>query len=130
MNHWWMLGGMAVLLFALAIIIPSNHLTGNVVQEGTCKGLGCVELCEQGTDAAQSTCGSGLVCCPTQWESGVCDYDVNCGRIREYSLFQSLETYQDSVRERPQQFDMQRFILPLVLVLGIIAYFALKKQDP
>ena len=128
MRAAWVVLGLAILLVGLAIVFPSNTLTGRVIQDGPCKGLGCVELCDQGN----STCHDGTVCCPTHWNSGVCDYAVNCEKIREYSLYQTIETYQDSVREQPAPVDTgwSRFFLPLVLCLGIIVYFMVKREDP
>lgn len=127
MNSWWMIAGIATLLFAIAIFFPSNALTGNVVSE-QCKGIGCVELC----DAAAPVCSAGMTCCATQWGSGVCDYKANCGQIMEYSIYQSLETYQDSVREQPVyvRADWERFFLPLLVTLGILAYFIFQRHDP
>lgn len=122
-----MIAGVATMLFAIAILFPSNTLTGNVVSE-QCKGIGCVELC----DTAAPVCGTGMACCQTHWGSGVCDYETNCEQIREYSLYQSLETYQDSVREQPEYLhaDWQRFFLPLLVTLGILVYFIFQRNDP
>jgi hypothetical protein len=122
------IAAMAVLLVGLAIFMPTNTLTGNVIVEGPCQGLGCVELCDVGADV----CAKGLSCCPTQWETGVCDYSTNCERIREYSLYQTLETYQDGVREKPApvQLDFQRFVVPLAIITIIIGYFAFKRRQP
>lgn len=126
MNSGWLLLGAGLLLIGLAILVPSNTLTGHIVQSNSCKGIGCVELC----DIDAPACGEGLSCCPTQWNTGVCDYEVNCEKIREYSLYQSLEMYQDSVREQPAQIDTSRFIIPLLLTLGILVYFIFKRNDP
>lgn len=127
MNATWLILGMTILLIGIAVLVPHNSLTGRVVQEGTCKGLGCVELCEQ-----SNTCGSGTVCCSTHWSTGVCDYEVNCEKIREYSLYQTLETYQDGVREQPSPVDpsVSRFIIPLIATVIIIGYFVIKRRDP
>lgn len=130
-------GGTVVALFALflvglAVFLPGNPITGNAVLEetATCGKLGCLELCEQGD--FDSCSESGAICCPTQWESGVCALETECEQIRQYSLYQSLETYQDTVRERPGpvQPDWQRFLLPLFLVIGVIVYFVYKRGDP
>jgi hypothetical protein len=120
----WLIAAFVGILILLAIFIPSNTLTGHIVQEGTCKGLGCVELCSE-----QMTCGEGLTCCQTHWDSGVCDYETNCEVIRQYSLYQSLETYQDSVREKPSPITGDTyFIIPLAIVLLIIAYFIYQRK--
>jgi hypothetical protein len=121
--------GLILLLAAAAIFVPTNNLTGNVIKEGPCGEYGCSELCD--TDAQESACSSGTVCCPTHWASGVCDYSVNCEKIREYSLYQTIEQYQDSVREKPTpvQADWQRFFLPLILTAGIIIYFILQRKQ-
>jgi hypothetical protein len=120
----WLIAAFVGILVLFAIFLPSNTLTGHIVQEGTCKGLGCVELCTE-----QSSCGAGLSCCQTHWESGVCDYEMNCEKIREYSLYQSLETYQDGVREQPSPVAADsHFIIPLAIVLVIIAYFIYKRK--
>lgn len=120
----WFVIALGGVLLLLAIFLPSNTLTGNVIQDGTCKGLGCVELCD-----SENTCTEGLSCCQTHWDSGVCDYDVNCEKIREYSLYQSLETYQDGVREAPAPIAADyRFFIPLSMILIIIAYFIYKRK--
>ena len=129
MNAAWLLLGMTVLLVGVAVMLPQNGLTGHIVQEGTCKELGCVELCDQDME---NTCTDDTVCCPTHWNSGVCDYQVNCEQIREYSLYQTLETYQDGVREQPSSIDTRwnRFMIPLLVTLVIIGYFVAKRRDP
>jgi hypothetical protein len=114
MNSTYFFTGITFLLIAAAFFIPSNSLTGHVVEE-SCGKLGCSELCDVGTN----TCSDGMVCCPTNWESGVCEYSTRCEQVREYSMFQSLETYQDSVRTTPPpvQASWRSFFLPLGLVI-------------
>lgn len=120
---------LVLLLIGLAVFLPSNSLTGNTIHSQTCGELGCVELCDY--DAANTCSAEGTACCFTHWESGVCDYEFNCERIREYSLHQSLEAYQDSIRERPAPVDtgFSRFLLPLLVTFAIICYFAWKRKD-
>jgi hypothetical protein len=128
MNAFWAVIGFIVVLIGAAIFVPQNSLTGHIVQEGTCKGLGCLELCDQ---EMENACSEGLTCCSTQWSTGVCDYEVNCEQIREYSLYQTLETYQDSVREQPAPIEMNaKFFVVLASVIAIILYFVFKRRDP
>lgn len=134
MKHSHFFIGVIGLLFALALLIPSNTLTGHIIKEGTCKELGCVEMCDydQIAKTQQNTCkDEGTVCCFTHWNTGVCDYDVNCEKIREYSLYQSLDQYKETVSERPAPIDLsfKRFFLPMILVLSILGYFALSRND-
>jgi hypothetical protein len=132
-----MLFALIGLLFGLSFLLPSNSLTGYVVQDGTCQGMGCLELCEQ--DAPDGTpinpsvpaCGEGLTCCRTHWASGVCEYPVNCETIREYSAYQAIETYQDSVREGPAPvMASTSFFLPILIIIGIIVYFMYLRKRP
>lgn len=117
------IGVLIFFLIGIAYFVPQNGITGNAVAEKTCGKLGCTELCDA---EAENTCSQkGTVCCPTHWESGVCDYSVNCEKIREYSLYQNLETYQDTVREAPEPVEAtwRRFFFPLLLTACIIGYF-------
>jgi hypothetical protein len=120
---------LVVLLIGLSFLLPSNTLTGRIITEPPCSGVGCVQLCDVG---AEDACSREYVCCPTHWQSGVCDYSFNCEKIREYSLYQSLETYQDSVREQPAsvQPDIERFFLPLVGIIVVIAFVIFKYRNP
>jgi hypothetical protein len=120
--------GIVGLLLAAAFFLPSNSLTGHIVKDEGCGPLGCSELCDQ--TGQVSVCGDGYVCCPTNWETGVCDYRQNCEKIREYSLSQSLATYQDSVREAPAPVnaDIRSFFIPLAITLAIIGYFVMQKK--
>lgn len=116
------IGGMFVLVLALGVFLPGNTVTGNTVKD-TCSG--CLELCEQGGSCTQK----GMTCCFTHWESGVCSYESDCERIREYSLYQTLEVYQDTIREQAPavQASWARFFFPLILTIACIAYFVRKK---
>jgi hypothetical protein len=136
-NAGYFVIGLIAALIAAAVLIPSNTLTGHVVKEKSCGSLGCSELCDpDGPNSGDDACSGGTVCCATHWQAegksqGVCDYSTNCERIREYSLYQSLEQYQDSVREKPSEIDASwaRFFLPLVLCFGIVGYFVLKRNE-
>lgn len=133
MSRWHgpaVLAVLALFLVGLAMFLPGNAITGNVVQDRTCGELGCLELCDY--DAGNACSAEGTTCCYTHWDAGVCDYAFNCETVREYSLHQSLEAYQDSVRERPAPVDMgfRRFLLPLLLTFAIIGYFAWKRNAP
>jgi hypothetical protein len=125
-NAWWLLGGILLVLVLAALLFPSNSLTGNIIREPPCDGVGCVELCEVGASA----CERGTTCCYTHWDTGVCDYPGNCERIREYSLYQTLPTYIDSVRQEPRDVTLSwgRFFLPLMLILGLTIYL-IRKRD-
>jgi hypothetical protein len=127
MNHTYFFIGVLVLLIGAAFFIPTNGLTGNVVKE-SCGKLGCSELCDSN---GPNTCSSGMVCCPTNWNTGVCDYESSCTKIQEYSIFQSLETYQDSVRTAPDAVhaDWHSFFLPLALVI-IACLVLLRSHGP
>ena len=164
MNYSALLIMVVILLIAAAIIFPSNHLTGSVINEEPCDDLGCVQLCEQTSDreegiditrdddtrdddtrdddtrddevtrddVAQSSCGEEFVCCRTFWQSGVCDYEFNCEKIQSYSLTQSLEEHQESIRENPELVaDMRSFFIPLTITIAVFMYFMWKrkKQD-
>ncbi|MDD9954248.1 MAG: hypothetical protein OXR66_08000 [Candidatus Woesearchaeota archaeon] len=103
-------------------LIPGNRLTGNVVAE-TCEEAGCLELCD-------STCADeSMVCCQTNWASGVCAYERSCEEIYEYSLYQSLEVYQDTIRT-PHDFypSWKRFWVPLVTVTLILVYVMYRRR--
>jgi hypothetical protein len=115
MNTTYFFVGLIVVLLGAAFFIPSNALTGRVTQE-SCGSIGCSELCDQD---GPNTCSKDAVCCPTHWNTGVCDIETNCEKIREYSLYQSLETYQDSVRTTPSPVhaDWQSFFLPMAAVI-------------
>ena len=118
-----------LLLIGLGVFLPSNTLTGNTVRDDveSCGTLGCSELCDPA--AEENTCGGGTTCCPTQWETGVCDYD--CATVLEYSKQMSLAAYQDSVREQPSPVDPGwRFWLPILVVLGIVIYFFFRRKNP
>ena len=124
-----MLGLFTGFLVALSHFLPGNAITGNVIKDDveTCGTLGCLELC----DAGNGTCSQeGEVCCHTHWSSGVCDLAVNCETVRSYSLYQSLETYQDSVRERPGpvQVGWSGFWLPIAIVVLVLAHFARQRS--
>ena len=108
---------LAVLLFGAALLLPENGISGYVL-EPSCGELGCVELCD-------TSCSEpGMACCPTAWGTGVCDYPESCGKIQEYADRMSLTQYQDTVRERPAPIssDWARFVIPLVVVLGLTAW--------
>jgi hypothetical protein len=134
MKTVYVIVGMVAMLLGLTFLLPSNTLTGKIVTEKPCDGLGCLQLCDQATTDAYpiDSCGKDLVCCPTHWETGVCDYDFNCEKIREYSLYQTLETYQDSVREQPSEVQpsFERFFLPLIIILVFITFVIFKYLNP
>lgn len=116
-------GALIIVLVSITYFVPNNAITGNAVAEKTCGRLGCTELCEPDME---NTCSQkDTVCCSTHWDTGVCDYAVNCEKIREYSVYQNLETYQDTVREMPESVEAtwQRFFFPLLLTACIIGYF-------
>jgi|GEM_PF-5690059 len=125
-----------LILVGAAVFIPSNTLTGHIIKEGTCKEMGCVELCDVGIETVpegSTTCeDKGTVCCFTHWDTGVCDYETNCETIREYSLYQSIEQYRNTVEERPAVIDprLGNFFFPLVVILGIIGYFMFARENP
>ncbi|MBR9700774.1 hypothetical protein GOV11_02825, partial [Candidatus Woesearchaeota archaeon] len=113
----------------LAFFLPGNPITGNVILEdtATCGALGCLELCDEDPD-----CGTeDMVCCSTGWDSGVCDYNHNCETIATYSTHQSLEEYQDTVREEPSPISLnwQRFFLPILVIGTILFYFAFSRDE-
>ncbi len=130
MKSAYMILGIIALLVGVTLFLPNNMLTGKVIQSNTCGKLGCVQLC----DVADATpvCEKGTVCCLTHWNSGVCDYDTNCEKIREYSLFQTLEVYQDSIRESPAPIDpsFSRFFLPLIIIITCICLVIFKYHNP
>lgn len=145
MKPVYLLIAFIVMLIGLGVLFPTNSLTGNVVQDDVCGAVGCLQLCEQDaldapTAAADgairpaegSSCGRGTVCCPTHWSSGVCDLPTNCEAIRQYSLYQTVETYQDSVRERPASIlpDFQRFFLPLGAIITLIVVVVYMYRKP
>ena len=112
------IGGLFLLFLAIAVFVPGNGITGRVV-EPQCAGGECLSLCDTDADCTQG------VCCTTRWESGVCSLPSECGKLLEYSMYQSLETYSDTVRDPPSAFgDWSRFVLPLLLTVGIVFYFA------
>jgi hypothetical protein len=112
-------GALIALLIALSVWIPQNALTGKVVQDPCADGT-CLELCE----LDGGTCSrEGTVCCFTHWETGVCDYSANCERVREYSLFQPLELYRDTIQNPPPpERDWGRFLFPLLLTVACVAF--------
>lgn len=138
MKSLYMILAMTVLLVGIAFFVPNNMLTGKVVQSDTCGKLGCLQMCDvnsAGIDTTTNTdsvCGKGTVCCMTHWSSGVCDYETNCEKIREYSLFQTLETYQDSIRESPTPIEpsFSRFFLPLIIIITCICIVIFKYHNP
>ncbi len=125
------IGAFIFFLVGLNHYMPDNAITGNVIRDdvGTCDGLGCFELCDYDSDTCQMP---GETCCFTHWESGICDIPSSCDKIREYSLYQTLETYQDSVRERPAPIstEWKGFWIPIILVLAMLAFFAWQRADP
>ncbi|HIH24137.1 TPA: hypothetical protein HA251_03830 [Candidatus Woesearchaeota archaeon] len=158
MNPVYLLIAFIVMLIGLGALFPTNSLTGNVVQDDVCGDIGCLQLCDQDIPdglAAQdevrdaqpandgtlgdtirpvqgSSCERGTVCCPTHWSSGVCDIASNCEAIRQYSLYQTVETYQDSVRERPASIlpDFRRFFLPLGAIIMLIVVVVYMYRRP
>ena len=114
--------GLAILLIiGLAALFPGQMITGNVIsdEDVSCGELGCFELC----DDACST--DGMVCCTTHWDSGICEYPQNCELLRQRSLYQTLETYQDSVREQPRHVTSQgaffsTILAVLLVIIGIV----------
>lgn len=116
-----LISSLAVLLLGAALFLPGNTLTGDAI--GTCGEIGCTELC----DTKDQCTSSGQTCCFTHWESGVCDLATNCETIREYSLYQSIETYQDTVREQPSPLDPGLFVIPLLVVAGAL-WFVLRQS--
>lgn len=116
---------MAVLI-GLAAFIPSNGLTGYVVQEPTCDDGSCLELCDTDTCTME-----GAVCCQTLWSSGVCDLPSNCQRVFEYSERQSLEVYQDTFRDNPDVVqNWSRFLVPIAVTFMILLYFVFRRKNP
>lgn len=113
--------GLAVLLIGLAMFLPDNEITGKVVD---CPD--CVALCE-----SDDQCVGGRVCCGTHWDSGVCGYANECEDVREYSLYQSLDLYEDTVRNKPPAVfaGWGPFFLPMLIVLSIVVYFVWKRNN-
>ncbi len=130
---------MLTFLFGLAIFFPHNGITGKVItpNEANCGPLGCVKLCEQDSttvviDVPQNVCKKDMICCKTHWESGVCDYSFNCEKVRQYSLYQSLETYKSTVIEQPApvQPTFEKFYLPLIVIIALICIVIFKYRNP
>jgi len=115
------------LLVGLAAFLPSNRISGYVVAEEPCQDGACLELCDD-----DATCtAEGAVCCTTLWESGVCDVPAHCARVYQYSEQQSLEIYQDSVRDEPGVIQgWTRFFFPIVLTFMVLLYFILRRKNP
>ncbi len=115
------IAALLVLLFATAALLPRNSLTGTAPAQESCKGGGCLELCDQhaGANASAQCSDREMTCCPTGWASGVCAYGPECASVLDYSRYQSLEVYADTVRERePEvQADWRRFFLPMLAVV-------------
>ncbi|MBR9702675.1 hypothetical protein GOV10_01440 [Candidatus Woesearchaeota archaeon] len=129
------LGLFTLVLFAFAVLLPGNPLTGNaVLQTESCAGLGCSELCDLNDD-----CGTGMICCPSAWKDdmgemvGLCDYPNNCGVIAEYSLEGELEEFVLVRNEKPQaiaNIAFETFWLPFLIValICIAIIYSARKQ--
>jgi hypothetical protein len=128
LDRFWVFLGFAVFLVSAAYFLPSNTITGNAVKEPVCDGFNCLQLCDQ-DNPQPAACSEDMVCCRTHWASGVCSYESRCERLREYSLYQSIELYDDTVRGNPPRVvaDWRSFILPLLLA-GALIYFIVRRS--
>lgn len=110
--------GLFVLLLGLAFFLPGNPITGEAVEP--CPD--CLDFCEN-----DGQCGRGQTCCATAWETGVCGYD--CKTLGEYSEYQDVETYKDTLRGMPPEIHpgWKLFFLPMLAVLGAVAFIAARK---
>ncbi len=115
--HMFYLAILIITLVGLAIFLPQNMITSY----STCEG--CNELCNETTQ-----CNEGLVCCPSSWESGVCQKSNSCAAIEDISSRQSYKEF--SQPEPPfaiKNIAWKTFFLPLLLV-GIVIFAFRRKH--
>jgi len=108
-----------IAMVGMAVLLPGNPVTGTAVLDTeSCGKLGCMQLCDD-----TSECESGMVCCLTTWEDGLCDYAENCPVLAEYAAKGgSLEEYQMLREESPQairNIGFKTFWLPMLVVAAI-----------
>ena len=76
------------------------------------------------------SCGKGMTCCFTHWESGVCSYAERCEQIREYSLYSTLDTYHQTIVERPAPIHADNALVLVGVILVVLAaiYFVRRQE--
>lgn len=114
---------MVITLVGLATFLPQNSITGFVV--GDCPGCGA--LCDDTNE-----CSDGLICCPTQWETGICHEPRSCAAMAQLSETQTLEEY--TTPETPRSLKnvaWKNFGMPLLAIFVCVAaviYFGRKSS--
>lgn len=120
-SHSFYIGLFVFFLLALAFFIPNNMITGLSIQ--SCEGCGL--LCDNDNE-----CSSGLSCCETLWELGVCHYDSSCPALYDRSKQQSMESFVNPERPRAiNNIAWETFGIPLLVVIltvGVAVYITRK----